>query len=82
MFPSDILPEHCTSTVIALFGVVQTDRSILPILADALQDAGCENERMLGFLRDGSNLEIHSIFSGESKYRSRSWSWSRSRSGS
>lgn len=45
-------PDWNTSTVIALAEVVWTgDYSALPILADALQDAGCDNDDMLVRLR-------------------------------
>jgi hypothetical protein len=45
-------PEWTTSTVVSLAEVVWAgDYSALPILADALQDAGCDNEEMLARLR-------------------------------
>src|SRR5262249_12788383 len=42
------------STVLALAGGIYEDRAFdrLPILADALQDAGCENPDILTHLRD------------------------------
>jgi len=46
-------PSWRTSTVVALAGGVYADRAFdrLPILADALQDAGCENEDILAHCR-------------------------------
>ena len=43
-----------TSTVVALAQGIYAERAFdqLPILADALQDAGCENEDMLSHCRD------------------------------
>jgi hypothetical protein len=32
------------------------DKSVRPILADALQDAGCDDEQLLADLRSGKNL--------------------------
>ena len=46
-------PGWFTSTVLALAGGIYEDRAFdrLPILADALQDAGCENEDVLNHCR-------------------------------
>ena len=46
-------PEWLTSTVVALAEGIYQDRAFdrMPILADALQDAGCENENVLNHCR-------------------------------
>jgi hypothetical protein len=46
-------PSWRTSTVVALAEGIYADRAFdrLPILADALQDAGCGNEDMLAHCR-------------------------------
>lgn len=47
------LPEWRTSTVIDLANQVfhERDFEVMPILADALQDAGCDNEKVLAHCR-------------------------------
>jgi len=47
-------PEWRTSTVVALArGMMERgDFSVMPILADALQDAGCDNDNLLDHCRD------------------------------
>jgi len=52
-YTSQANPEWLTSTVVALARGVYEDRGFdrLPILADALQDAGCENEDILTHCR-------------------------------
>jgi hypothetical protein len=54
--PATFAPQWRTLTVMALARVVYERRnfSALPILADALQDAGCDNEEMLAHCRDTS----------------------------
>lgn len=49
----DIRPEWRTSTVVALCNSMRAvqDFAALPILADALQDAGCDDEALLSQLR-------------------------------
>jgi hypothetical protein len=49
-----------TSTVLALAGQVYANRewSLLPILADALQDAGCEDEQILAHCRDANGTHV------------------------
>src|SRR6476646_1979241 len=46
-------PEWLTSTVVALAEGIYQDRAFdrMPILADALQDAGCDNEDILNHCR-------------------------------
>jgi hypothetical protein len=47
--PASINPSWLTSTVVALAEGIYQDRAFdrMPILADALQDAGCDNEDIL-----------------------------------
>lgn len=53
----EINPDWLTSTVLALVDRAHKyDQSVYPILADALQDAGCDDEEMLTHFRDP---EIH-----------------------
>jgi len=51
-------PEHRTSDTVGLARQMYNyrDFSAMPILADALQDAGCDNEHVLSQLR---NTELH-----------------------
>jgi hypothetical protein len=51
--PVTFLPEWLTSTVVALAQQMYDSRdfSALPILADAMQDAGCENTQILEHCR-------------------------------
>ena len=51
--PATLDPNWRTSTVLALAQGIYDDRAFdrLPILADALQDAGCDNEEMLAHCR-------------------------------
>jgi hypothetical protein len=51
--PVAVAPEWLTSTVTALATGIYADRAFdrLPILADALQDAGCESEEVLSHCR-------------------------------
>jgi hypothetical protein len=52
--PVTFHPEWRTSTVVALANQMYESRdfSAMPILADALQDAGCDNEDILNHCRD------------------------------
>ncbi len=54
--PVALDPSWLTSTVLALAECIYTERAFdrLPILADALQDAGCENEDILNHCRQPS----------------------------
>jgi hypothetical protein len=52
--PITFFPAWRTDTVVALARTMYDSREFgaMPILADALQDAGCENEHVLNHLRD------------------------------
>jgi hypothetical protein len=57
--PATITPTWLTSTVVSLAHGIYADRAFdrLPILADALQDAGCENADILTHCRsDGPHV--------------------------
>ena len=57
--PVAVEPAWLTSTVVALAEGIYQDRAFdrLPILADALQDAGCDNEDVLNHCRsDGPHV--------------------------
>lgn len=51
--PAAVSPDWLTSTAVALARGVYDERAFdrLPILADALQDAGCDNDELLDHLR-------------------------------
>jgi hypothetical protein len=51
--PMSVDPSWLTSTVLALAEGIYQDRAFdrMPILADALQDAGCDNEEILNHCR-------------------------------
>jgi hypothetical protein len=51
--PITFAPDWCTSTAVALARQMYDSRdfSAMPILADALQDAGCENTDILNHCR-------------------------------
>jgi hypothetical protein len=54
------VPAWCTSTALAIAQGIYDDRAFdrLPILADALQDAGCENDDILNHFRgDGPHVK-------------------------
>ncbi|HVL12748.1 MAG TPA: hypothetical protein VM529_09290 [Gemmata sp.] len=52
--PGTLDPTWRTDTVVALAGGIYHDRAFdrLPILADALQDAGCDSDDILSHCRD------------------------------
>jgi len=54
-------PNWLTSTVTALArqAYESGDFTLLPILADALQDAGCENGDILNHCRDAHAMHVH-----------------------
>lgn len=57
--PLAVDPSWSTSTVVALSEGIYRDRAFdrMPILADALQDAGCDNEDILNHCRsDGPHV--------------------------
>ncbi|MBP3958123.1 hypothetical protein J8F10_22980 [Gemmata sp. G18] len=49
-----------TSTVLALAKQMYDSRdfSVMPILADALQDAGCDNVNILNHCRDADQIHV------------------------
>jgi hypothetical protein len=53
-------PEWCTSTAVALAQQMYESRdfSTMPILADALQDAGCDNADILNHCRDANGVHV------------------------
>jgi len=53
--PVEIDPRWRTSDVVGLARAIYDDRGFerMPILADALMDAGCENEEIIGHCRGG-----------------------------
>ena len=58
-FGSEFRPEWRTSTVVALAREIyySRDHAMMPVLADALEDAGCDDERVLGHCR-GPGLHV------------------------
>jgi hypothetical protein len=62
--PTAIDPAWLTSTVVALAQGIYTDRAFdrMPILADALQDAGCENAAILDHCRDPKGVHVRGCF--------------------
>ncbi|MCE9566323.1 MAG: hypothetical protein K8U57_30230 [Planctomycetes bacterium] len=53
-------PEWRTSTTVAIACEMYESRdfSAMPILADALQDAGCDNEDILNHCRDANQVHV------------------------
>jgi hypothetical protein len=53
-------PTWLTSTAVALARTIYEERAFdrLPILADALEDAGCDNAELLAHCR-GEGLHVH-----------------------
>lgn len=58
--PVAINPEWLSSTVTAMAQQMYDARdfSTMPILADALQDAGCDNDAILNHSRDGNGVHV------------------------
>jgi hypothetical protein len=58
--PAAFTPEWRTDTVVAIArGMYESrDFSAMPILADALQDAGCENEDILNHCRNPGQVHV------------------------
>jgi hypothetical protein len=58
--PGTCSPEWRTDTVLALAGQMYERREFdaMPILADALQDAGCENASILDHCRDTDQIHV------------------------
>ncbi len=59
--PVELNPSWLTSTVRALAAGIDSQRDFerMPILADALQDAGCESEAVLRHCRDPRHVHAH-----------------------
>ena len=57
---SQFLDEWLTSDVLALARGIYADRAFdrMPILADALQDAGCDNADVLAHCRDAAQVHV------------------------
>jgi hypothetical protein len=58
--PVSLDPMWLTSTVVALARGIYEDRAFdrIPILADALQDAGCDNNDILNHCRDEKQVHV------------------------
>ncbi|MBA4187655.1 MAG: hypothetical protein C0467_06505 [Planctomycetaceae bacterium] len=58
--PVAFVPEWRTSTAVAIAqGMYESrDFSAMPILADSLQDAGCENDDVLNHCRDPQQVHV------------------------
>jgi hypothetical protein len=58
--PVEVKPDWLTSTVVALANGVYDERAFdrLPILADALQDAGCDSDSVLSHCREVKGWEV------------------------
>jgi hypothetical protein len=58
--PSPLDPAWFTSDVVALARGIYADRAFdrMPILADALQDAGCADEDVLTHCRDTNRVHV------------------------
>ncbi len=58
--PVSFSPEWCTSDVVSIAQTMYDSRdfSPMPILADALQDAGCEREDILAHCRDANGTHV------------------------
>jgi hypothetical protein len=58
--PVTFAPEWHTDTAVSLARTMYDSRefSAMPILADALQDAGCDNEQILAHCRDANQVHV------------------------
>ena len=58
--PVQVDPAWLTSDVVLLATGIYDDRAFdrMPILADALQDAGCDNDDILNHLRDPNATHV------------------------
>jgi hypothetical protein len=58
--PITVDPDWCTDTAVTLATQMYESRdfSAMPILADALQDAGCDDERILDHCRDPNATHV------------------------
>jgi hypothetical protein len=58
--PVTFLPAWRTDTAVSLARQMYDSREfgVMPILADALQDAGCEDEQVLMHCRDASQVHV------------------------
>ncbi|MBM3982131.1 MAG: hypothetical protein FJ304_18080 [Planctomycetes bacterium] len=58
--PVAFAPEWRTDTAIALARTMYESREFgaMPILADALQDAGCDNDDILNHCRDAAQVHV------------------------
>ena len=58
--PSTFDPDWRTSTAVALAKQMYESRDFaaMPILADALQDAGCDNDDVLNHCRDANGAHV------------------------
>jgi len=58
--PVALDPSWLTSDVVALARGIYADRAFdrMPILADALQDAGCANDDVLNHCRDAAQVHV------------------------
>ncbi len=58
--PAEFSPSWRTDTTLALARTMYASRdfSAMPILADALQDAGCADERILNHCRDANQVHV------------------------
>lgn len=58
-FREPLAPHHCTPTVRELARAAggSGGAAVMPVLADALMDAGCDNELILAHCRSGGEHE-------------------------
>ena len=65
--PVRIRKEWLTATVVALARGIYDERAFdrMPILADALQDAGCDNDDILDHLRDANAPHVRGCWGSD-----------------